>query len=820
MNTSSLIHLNPETKSREKSIASDGRVPKRGDIKNISAINSIILKNASSQENLGKRTEERPNSSPNNPDLPSGIVARYSFENNFRDSSGYDFHAHPEGNPELIEVTRFNYAAKFDGSDDFLEIPLVLNKARDVTLSAWVNISSEDERGAVLKIGTLTGYGLGVGNSTVDSKGNNLVGLYEWKDWLPSNTGIGTGWHHLLLTIDKNGVPSFYIDGTFIGPEDEFYSDPEAPKEKGFIGGYSVSGYNRYFKGAIDEVIVYNRTLNDEEVKKAYISQKSLFNSALVESAPSTPTNLKAVAFSPYKVVVSWRDTSVNEEYFAVERSKGNSNDFVKIAITSRNEPYYTDEKLESGVKYYYRVRAFKGSLSSSYSNMGEVTTSILNYISLENNDDYVMIPDSQNIEPKSGITWNLWVKQSSYSDKSALLSKYEPLSGRRSYLIRVSLNDSISIVVSGDGNQAISYTSNSARKCGIRNNDEWTMITLTYNGSLIRYYRNGVYCDSDRTTVSVIYDSSNELRFGGGTDSNFNGSLDELRIYNDALTTYQIQRIYNESFHGSSLGISIPVLMYHQIRHNATALDRVTPTSFSQQMDFLHKNGFSTITLNDYDQWRRGRKEIPMRPVIITFDDGWRSVYEEALPVMKKYGFKGTENIIIAYMNRSKGGDSYMHEDMLHELRREGWDLQSHGLTHVDMLQFNEERFTDQLRESKTVLRETFNISVFSFIFPFHSADSRYASLCGRYYRMCWTRAESVNSPQYVFQSTNGTAYQGLRRISITNNTDLEEFSEIFAKDMVISSDWKFDEGQGTSSSDSLQGITATLINGVVWGR
>src|SRR3989344_5961237 len=99
-----------------------------------------------------------------------------------------------------------------------------------------------------------------------------------------------------------------------------------------------------------------------------------------------------------------------------------------------------------------------------------------------------VIINDSDSLDGFSKATWNMWVKQEEYNINSGIVGKYRAVNMGRSYLIRNSLSNgnSVSVAISSDGINSGSYTSNSILACGIRENNQWTMITVTYEGSSI----------------------------------------------------------------------------------------------------------------------------------------------------------------------------------------------------------------------------------------------------------------------------------------------------------------------------------------------
>ena len=82
-------------------------------------------------------------------------------------------------------------------------------------------------------------------------------------------------------------------------------------------------------------------------------------------------------------------------------------------------------------------------------------------------------------------------------------------------------------------------------------------------------------------------------------------------------------------------------ILSYHEIANKSETLDStyaVTPANFDQQMQWLIDNGYHFVGINDILKYRKSAKPLPNKAVLITFDDGYESVYTNAYPVLKKY--------------------------------------------------------------------------------------------------------------------------------------------------------------------------------------
>ncbi len=129
-------------------------------------------------------------------------------------------------------------------------------------------------------------------------------------------------------------------------------------------------------------------------------------------------------------------------------------------------------------------------------------------------------------------------------------------------------------------------------------------------------------------------------------------------------------------------------IYCYHRlvdkVRYAGT---EITPAAFEAQMKELKDRGITVISLQDLLAWKRGEKNIPPRCAVITFDDGWKSQYEVAWPIMKKFGYTFTMFIYTeGVAGGSLGGGQAITWEMLADMRDNGIDIEAHSATHQDL--------------------------------------------------------------------------------------------------------------------------------------
>jgi peptidoglycan/xylan/chitin deacetylase (PgdA/CDA1 family) len=117
------------------------------------------------------------------------------------------------------------------------------------------------------------------------------------------------------------------------------------------------------------------------------------------------------------------------------------------------------------------------------------------------------------------------------------------------------------------------------------------------------------------------------------------------------------------------------------------SAWTEITPQDFEKQMEELKNRGITVIPMQDLLAWKRGEKNIPRRAAVLTFDDGWRSQYDVAWPILKKYNYPFTLFIYTEGVRGGKfGGGEAITWEQLAEMRDAGVDIQAHSATHQDL--------------------------------------------------------------------------------------------------------------------------------------
>ena len=162
---------------------------------------------------------------------------------------------------------------------------------------------------------------------------------------------------------------------------------------------------------------------------------------------------------------------------------------------------------------------------------------------------------------------------------------------------------------------------------------------------------------------------------------------------------------------------VVVPILLYHRIAVSPiNSQYYVPPEKFEEQMKLLRDWEYAVIPIDLLIKSIKEGADLPARPVILTFDDGDISVYENAFPIMQKYGLTGVVYIVGNYMNQP----GYMSAEQIKELAGAGWEVGSHSMNHRDLrkLDLNSQRY--EIVESRKLLQKATGASVDTFAYPF----------------------------------------------------------------------------------------------------
>ena len=216
------------------------------------------------------------------------------------------------------------------------------------------------------------------------------------------------------------------------------------------------------------------------------------------------------------------------------------------------------------------------------------------------------------------------------------------------------------------------------------------------------------------------------------------------------------------------------PILLYHHVNgENTDSRYRVSIPDFREQMSALHEQGYTAITITMLVEALIQGRDLPVKPVVITFDDGHISVYEHAFPIMNEFGFPGVFYIVA---NRIKNVNDFVDVEQITDMVNAGWEIGSHGYTHLDITK-NHDSAPYEIGQSKLDLQTALGININTFAYPYGEVNPFVAQQVSDYaYRAGMGLGTSIIH-------TYSTLFY-LNRIEIQGDYTLEQFIEMVNKE------------------------------------
>lgn len=162
------------------------------------------------------------------------------------------------------------------------------------------------------------------------------------------------------------------------------------------------------------------------------------------------------------------------------------------------------------------------------------------------------------------------------------------------------------------------------------------------------------------------------------------------------------------------SITVTVPILLYHHVSETIDTQYNVHPDRFAEQMKWLYDHGYSTVTIADVASAIREGTELPARPVVLTFDDGYLDVYQNAFPILQQYGYVATFYIIANTVDTAGN----LNTKKLQKLLASGWEIGCHSMTHANLTE--ESDWNNEVINSRAVLEEKLGTEIFTFAYPY----------------------------------------------------------------------------------------------------
>lgn len=178
---------------------------------------------------------------------------------------------------------------------------------------------------------------------------------------------------------------------------------------------------------------------------------------------------------------------------------------------------------------------------------------------------------------------------------------------------------------------------------------------------------------------------------------------------------------------------IYCPALMYHRVVPAAEEPDgiSVTQQAFARHLGWLRRWGYQSVGAADLAGALEGARPLPRKPVLLTFDDGFRDNLTDALPILRELGFNALVFVVVELMGgrRTFGqakGEPLLSGDQIRQMAAGGVEFGSHTLTHPHLAALSEQETRREIAESKKRLEDTVGREVTALCYPFGECGPR----------------------------------------------------------------------------------------------
>lgn len=425
---------------------------------------------------------------PTGTNLSSGLVGYWSFDpivgTLAPDRSGQGNHGTLTNGPISTEG-KIGRGLSLLSASDYVEVANTTSlQINQGAVGAWIKTSDSGAgyHGIVVKEFS---YGIFLIS--------NVVGIYDWSTGATRSTGVNLAdglWHHVVLTFNSGEANNtkIYIDGAHV--LDTTMTVQTHLNENLGIG--DSIGNSQNFIGSIDEVRVYNRALSAGEVRALYGlgASKIGASTAITQRGTNLATGL----------VGHW---TFDGQYLSTSTATDSSGSGNHGTLTGAN-----------------------GKPRPALGRLGQA-------LSFDGVDDYVGATGNDN----SNFSTSAWVKTSSTDSFDGIVEYSTSLNGRRGIGL-------------ANGNVLIVYASTYRLSTGaVVNDGRWHHIIGTYDGTTPIVYVDGVAVSLGAENGGLVGSSASSIvRIGDFTANGYklNGSIDDVRIYNRALTAGEVQQLYN----------------------------------------------------------------------------------------------------------------------------------------------------------------------------------------------------------------------------------------------------------------------------------
>ncbi len=430
----------------------------------------------------------------------------------------------------LNTVSNSNYSMNFDGNDDYITISNILPlNSSDITVQFWMYWDGQDMSIPInFDMYSLYFYNGSFGFDYSGSVRNTC-----------SSLGLENSWHYITAIFSEGNIGDEKI--YFNGIEQSLNYTGAGGATNGTYGSFmrigAFNGSTLEYSGLIDNIEVWNRALNYQEIQQYMSCSPTGLEADLLaywdfEEGSGVTILDQTVNGNDGSIIGAIYDSNVSAQLCQLSNSGGCDSIAVLNLIINNADTSYTnitscDSAIWNGTTY---------TQSGSYSSNSNITSN--NYSMLFNGNNYVDLGSTQNAAPTSSsdYTISLWVKPN--ATDVFIISQYENLNPSNSNFFLL-VTQGGQFRVSGDGTNVFDF--------GVATIGVWQHIALVFssNGSFSAYLDGQLITNSflNLNTQASTYPLSIGRVYGNPPTISYNGLIDDIMIWDSALTYVDIQK-------------------------------------------------------------------------------------------------------------------------------------------------------------------------------------------------------------------------------------------------------------------------------------
>ncbi len=181
-----------------------------------------------------------------------------------------------------------------------------------------------------------------------------------------------------------------------------------------------------------------------------------------------------------------------------------------------------------------------------------------------------------------------------------------------------------------------------------------------------------------------------------------------------------------------------VPILCYHRFKQDCESSLCIPGEVFEKQLRYLKENGYRTISMQELIDFLNYRHAIPKKSFLITIDDGYRSAYDIAYPLLLKYGFTATFFVYIDFVGVSKTAITW---DQLRKIKEKGFEVGSHTISHCDLTKKRKgegekayiDRIQKEIQISRHIIDRELQQDTLAIAFPYGKYNYSIINMCDK---------------------------------------------------------------------------------------